>query len=162
MPPGSGAGSKPGSEPSREERTGGKPGDNQSSETRAEPGEDAQAKYQKKAGELQLEDIRKRVNADVLKRANMTEAEFQEFLKAKEDMLKKSPPPSSGKVDLVGPQKGNRGMRNQKIRRVEPGSTKPADKSDSIGPLEAPPEFREAYREFTRQMNEGRRANEQK
>jgi hypothetical protein len=162
VPPGSGAGSKSGSEPSREERAGANTGERQSGETRAEPGEDAQAKYQKKAGDLQLDDIRKRVNADVLKRANMTEAEFQEFLKAKEAMLKKSPPPPSGKDDLIAPQQGNRGLPNQKVRRVESTSTKPADKSDSIGPLEAPPEFREAYREFTRQMNEGRRANDQK
>src|SRR5262249_40172205 len=60
-----------------------------------------------KASDLQLEDLRKKINKDVLKEANMTEQEYQEFLKAYERMLKNKSAATDEKEKLAGPQQGN-------------------------------------------------------
>jgi hypothetical protein len=92
----------------------------------------------------------------------MTKEEFEEFLKAKEAMLKKNPPAASQKDKEAAARQGNRGLTNQGVRRVQPNAITPGSNSESIGPLDAPTEYREAYREFTRQLNEVRPPNEKK
>jgi hypothetical protein len=119
-------------------------------------------RYLKKAGELQLENIKKKVNKDVLKRLNMTDEEYQQFLKAYEAMLKRQAPPTAEKEDAVTPFRGNRDQQNQGVRKVEPGAQTKTGNLDRLGPTLAPPEFREAYKEFSRRLSELERSREKK
>ena len=74
---------------------------------------------------------------------------------------KKSAGPAVAEKQLA-PRQGNRGMPNQGVHRVESDSKASVASPDSLGPLEAPPEYREAYREFTRRLNEAERASEKR
>jgi len=109
----------------------------------------------KKAGDLQLEDLKKKVNKDVLKEANMTEEEYQNFLKSYQEMLKRKSPASSEKEKLDGPNRGNGGLPNQRgVRQVDPGArNKDVDHHSAVLPP-PPPEFREAQKKFSRLISE--------
>jgi hypothetical protein len=114
----------------------------------------ADPRFQKRAGNLQLEDIKKRVNDKVLKRANMTEQEYQDFLKAMEALRKRNPPGAADREKLADPSLGNRGSRNQGLRRVEPGKAGKPEDLQRAGPAQPPPEFQESFKKFSRALNE--------
>jgi hypothetical protein len=119
-------------------------------------------RYLQRPGELQLEDIKKKVNKDVLNRLKWTEEDYQQFLKAYEEMLKRQVPAAAEKEDPAHPFRGNRSSQNQGVRRVESGVQTKVGNLERIGPTQAPPEFREAYREFSRRLSELERSREQK
>src|SRR5262249_28429229 len=112
-------------------------------------------------GNLQLEDLKK-INPDLLKRANMTPEEFEKFKKAYADLLKREAARPSEKEALANPLKDNRRLPNQRVRQADTGlGTKP-DTVDGLAPASPPPEFREAYQEFSRRLSEKERTKEQK
>jgi collagen type III alpha len=100
-------------------------------------------------GILQLEDIRKRVNKDILKDAHMTEEDYQKFLKAYEEALRRRKDTS----------------RADKPPDTRPGAPLPSfggqavkgsgSKDDLGADAKAlpPPSYRDAYREFTKQLS---------
>jgi hypothetical protein len=124
-----------------------------------ERGEAPDPRFQKKAGALQLEDLKKKVTPDVLKKANMTEKEYQDFLRAYSEMLKRDQVEPGSDEKLANPKRTG-GLRNLAVKRVEGGKGK-ADRLQQAGPALPPPEFREAYKEFTEKLS-SERAREKK
>src|SRR5207302_1586822 len=121
QPGGSGAGRRSGDNPTEQAPNPTGSPDNQAERSpEPDPASRANAAYQKRAGELQLEDIKKKVNKDVLKQLNMSEEDFQKFVKAYDEMLKRKQPPGAEKENLTGPQRGNRSLPNQNVRAVAP------------------------------------------
>jgi hypothetical protein len=117
----------------------------------------------RRAGSLQLDDIRKKVTKDVLKKANMTEEEYQRFLQAREALLKQQPPQPTEKEKLAAPSRGGTtGLPSQGVRRVEPGKTDGAVPLERLDAAPAPPEFRESYREFSRMLSEWKKPGDKK
>jgi hypothetical protein len=118
-----------------------------------EPGQPANAKYQKRAGALQLEDLKKKVNKDVLKKANMTPEEYEQFLKAYQEMLKRKETEVGNEEKLTDPKAASRGLRSLKSRAGAgaKGKTDDLQHGDTSLP---PPEFREGYPEFARKLSE--------
>jgi hypothetical protein len=112
------------------------------------------AAYKTAAGELQLEDIKKRINKDVLRQLNMSDDDFQNFLKAYQEMQNRKHPATADKEKLAVPQTGNRTLSNTNVRRVEPGERGKAGTVQRLGPTFAPPEFREAYKEFSKRISQ--------
>ncbi len=127
-----------------------------------EPATAANAAHQKQAGELQLEEIKKRINKDVLKQLNMSEEDFQKFVKAYEEMLKRKPHASAEKENLADPQRGNRSLPSQNVRLIDPRAQGKDGTLQRLGPAVAPLEFREAYKEFSRRISELEQAKEKK
>lgn len=124
-------------------------------------GSAADPRFQKKAGELQLEDFKKKVTKEVLQKANMTEAEYQKFLKAYEEMLRKqkdAPPKTNEK--LADPKRKGGTLPNQGARRVKGEQDKNA--MQGSGPGTAPPEYLEAYRAFTEKLSNIDRGRDKK
>lgn len=126
-----------------------------------EPATPPNAAYQKRAGEMQLEDIKKKINKDVLRELNMTEEDFQKFAKAYEEMLKRKQP-AAEKENLAAPQRGNRALPNQDLRLVDPREQAKEGKLQRLGPAAVPPEFRDAYKEFSRRISELEKSKEKK
>jgi hypothetical protein len=117
-----------------------------------ETGAAADPRYQKKAGDLQLEDFKKKVTKDVLQKANMTEAEYQKFLKAYEEALKRQKQAPLAKAEpLPDPKRRGGGLKNQAAHRVQGVPAK--DATQSAGPGTAPPEYLEKYRDFTEKLS---------
>jgi hypothetical protein len=183
------AGARPGSEKDSERQQGagrpGKPGEadqkaeGQASERtgqgppRGRPGDQAvnanvpapesvapDPRHQKRAGVLQLEDIKKKVTPDVLKKANMTEDEYRQFLKAYEEMLKRRHADNVGQEKLTDPKSVGGSLSNRASHRVQ-GDGKSEDIQQG-GVALPPPEFREAYNEFTQKRNALERSKEKK
>ena len=111
---------------------------------------------------MQLEEFKKRVNKDVLKKANMTEEEYRQFLKAYEEMLRRKGPAAQEKEKLTAPQRGGGDLSNQNARRVVPGASGKAGDLLRGGPAVPPPEFRDAANEFSRKLSELERARQKK
>src|SRR5262249_20852429 len=108
------------------------------------PGDPALAS---KAGELQLDEFKKKVTKDLLKDLKWTEQDYQQFLKAYEQKLKQDRQRPLVKENLGGAQKPGL-LPNQAPRKLGHGTP------GTGGPLETgqalpPPEFREAQRNFT-------------
>jgi hypothetical protein len=127
---------------------------------RVEPPTPPNAEYKKRPGELQLDDIKKRINKDVLKDLSMTEEDFNRFVKAYQEMLKRKQPAAADKENLAGPQRGNRAQPNQKVRLVDPREQGKESNLQRQGPVPAPPEFREAYKEFSKRISEPEQTKE--
>ena len=125
----------------------------------AEPGQAANRKYQKRAGELQLDDLKKKVNKDVLKKANMTEEEYQQFLKAYQEMQKRKESDAGNEEKLTDPKAASPGLRSLKSRSAGTSKGKPDDLQHGGASL-PPPEYREAYQEFTRKLSDLERTRE--
>ena len=93
----------------------------------AEPGQAANREYQKRASALQLDDIKKKVNKDVLKKANMTEEEYQQFLKAYQEMQKRKESDVGNEEKLTDPKAASRGLRSLKSHSTGSSKGKPDD-----------------------------------
>jgi hypothetical protein len=126
----------------------------------ATPHGDEPGSKRPRAGELQLEDIRKKVTKDVLKKANMTEQEFQEFLRAYEAMLKRKQALDPGAEKLTDPKARGGNLKNIGAKRMQP--TGKDDKATRGALALPPPEFRDAYKEFTEKISEQGRPTEKK
>lgn len=108
--------------------------------------------FLRKSGDLQLEDFRKRVDKSVLDQVKMTEAEYQEFLKAYESLVKRAKAAKPEPADRVrGATKGG-SSANAAARKINPGE-KSGPKTERGGRGAAPPEFREQYKETTEQQS---------
>jgi hypothetical protein len=109
--------------------------------------------FLREAGEMQLEQFRKKVDRKVLEQLRMTEEEYQQFLKSYQDLVKRSKdapkPDAADKVRGAG-QGGS--AANTAARKVEAGP-KTGPKTDRGGRGVAPPEFRDQYREFTEEQS---------
>ncbi len=117
--------------------------------------------YQQKAGELQLENFRKKVTKDVLKKANMTEEEYRKFLQAYEEMLKrKQADPTAKDNKLANPKSRGGNLNSIGARRVEPKGKD--DKVQRNGLALPPPEYRDAYKEFTEKLSDLERSGDKK
>jgi hypothetical protein len=166
--PDKGDSGKQGGSPGKQEGNPTKPGDSaggnpgvgttgdrtsEATDTRtALEGTAANKAYQKKAGVLQLDTIKKKVTPDVLKKANMTELEYKDFLKAYEEMLKRKQAEPGNEEKLSDPKARGGSLSNRATRRVDKVKGK-ADTLQHRGEALAPPEFREAYREFTQELS---------
>lgn len=127
--------------------------DNRAAPVNEEVGTEANPEHQKRAAMLQLEDFKKRVTKDVLKKANMTEQEYRDFLKAYEELLNKQAATPGDNETLAAPQRGGGTLPNAGLRQVKPGSGT-ADQLRRAGPALPPPEFRELHKEFSRRLSE--------
>lgn len=108
---------------------------------------DPNEEFARRGGEMQLEDLKKVVTPGLLKRAGITEQEWQEFLRGARayDKTLQARPKTPGKVDLRG---GPTGLRGGGPRRIGPGGQQ--QDPLSVGRGVPPPEFRDAHRQFTR------------
>lgn len=105
--------------------------------------------FSKKGGELQLEDLKKRITPEVLKKAGLTDADWQQFLKdaqAYNEMLRQQ---AKAKPGLT--QKGT----TSKLGSLNPQEVK-TDPNAVLDPLQSgralpPPEFRLPQKRFTTQ-----------
>jgi hypothetical protein len=120
----------------------------------------ADPRNEKKAGELQIDDIKKKVNKDVLKKANMTEEEFQEFLKAYSAMLKRRQAAAGDEDKLTDPKARGGNLRNIGGKQAKP--TGKDDKTQKGGIALPPSEFREPYKEFSEKISGLKRNPESK
>ena len=94
--------------------------------------------------------MKKNVNDDVLKNANMSREEYDRFLKAYEQMLKNDRL-KPAKETLPAPFKGSAPEANRGIRQVD-AVADPKFSAERGGPAVPPPGFQDAYSKFTRGM----------
>src|SRR5262249_27219179 len=98
-------------------------------------------------------DLKKRVNPDVLKRAGISEAEWQQFLKDAaayeqlRDKLRTQPKSEPDRIRGKGTQLPGAASR---VVQNQPGTANPA----SIGQALPPPELRQAQDRFTKQKSQ--------
>jgi hypothetical protein len=98
------------------------------------------------AGTLQLEDIRKKLDKDMLKELNWTEEDKERFLKDYADALKRD---QAKKEKLAGPQ------NTSSLPSIGAQQVKPGDKTDTSSrdkPL-PPPEYRNPFAKFLEDVN---------
>ena len=83
---------------------------------------DADARHAARAGDMQLEDFRKKVDRKVLEELKMTEEEYAEFLRAYEAMVQRQ---KAAAVEAN--QRGGKGSSaaNTAAKRVQAGNAKP-------------------------------------
>jgi hypothetical protein len=119
------------------------------------PGEAANREFQKRSGDLQLEEFRKQAkNKEFLKKMNMSEEEYQQFIKGYEDMLKRQQAQQQvedNRQFAPGSRGGPSSLNTAGPRRVKSGTGNPGD-LENAGIDGAPPEYRKAYKEFTEEL----------
>ena len=110
-------------------------------------------KFRDLAGDLLLDKVKKSVNDDVLKEANMSPAEYEQFLKAYQNMLKSEQAKVGENEKLPAPNKGGAAQPNRGLHKVETNADAKIS-AESSGPALAPAEFRDAYSKFSRRLSE--------
>jgi hypothetical protein len=108
----------------------------------------ADPRYQRMAGQLQLDYIKQHMTPDVLKKYNMTPEQYKEFLKDYADLAKRQASRPGNEEKLTDPRANGNSVQSRGSRQVKPGAMK-EDRSNHAGQFEAPPEYRELYRGFT-------------
>lgn len=156
-------GNAPGEAKAGNQTAGGTPGGGARSGEAGGSGEEAPGaepadpSHSRRAGELQLQRFKDQVTRDMLKKLNMTEQEFKDFLKAYEAANRRKDA-ASAKEPLPGPQTGGP-LTNSGASRVTP--VKPlTDPLPTTGPSVPPPEFRKAYKDFTEELSKLKRKNQ--
>lgn len=105
----------------------------------------------KKVAELQLEQFRNRVNKKVLDDAKISPEAFEKFLRGWVEMKRKQGLLPSDEEKLPAPAQGG-GLPSVGASKVVGGEDRGGDvKAGARG--QAPPEFREAFRKFTRDLS---------
>ena len=100
---------------------------------------------------------------DVLREAKMTNAEYQQFLKEYEALLKQKAANPTPKEQLLPPQRGNAAaLPNQGVRRVDARNQPRAGEADKMGPALPPRRIREANKEFSKKLSDLQQSGEQK
>lgn len=107
-------------------------------------------KFGKKAGDLSLDKLKDKVTPDMLKKAGLSEKEWQQYLKdaqAYEEMLRRQKAQQSGKLpnELKG---GPSFLPGQGPRHLNPNAKGPTDPLQT-NQGQAPPGFREDYQLWT-------------
>jgi hypothetical protein len=108
-------------------------------------------RFQRMPGQLQLDYIEKHITPDVLKKLNMTPQEYQQFLKDYAERARRQAARPGSAEKLTDPRAIGNTVQNRGSRQVKPGMLK-EDRSSHAGQLEAPPEYRESYRDFTQKL----------
>jgi flagellar biosynthesis GTPase FlhF len=112
--------------------------------------------HKKKAAELQLDQLMKKVTPDMLKEMNWTEDDLRNWHARMKDRINRdyqkdleqyAPPQKSGKVSIGGP--GG-------VRTVDPGAASPQDLRH-LGKTTPAPEFRNSFQEFTQKLGQIRK-----
>ena len=109
--------------------------------------------YRNQAGDLILDKVKKNVTDNVLKEAGLTQAEYEQFMKAYEKMLKEDRQRAADQEKLPAPFQGGVQQPNRGVRKVD-AVTDPKFRAEQSGPASAPTEFGDAYKKFTRGMAE--------
>jgi collagen type III alpha len=110
-------------------------------------------KFLREAGDLQLEQFKKKVDSKVLEQLKMTDEEYQAFLRSYENLVKRSKDaPKPGADDRARGGATGGSSANAGAKKVENGpKTGPQTNRGGRGP--APPEFRDQYKEFTEEQS---------
>ena len=105
-----------------------------------------------RAAQMQLEDFAKRVDKDILKEAGVSEEAWKKYLESKRKQV--VPRATSRPEAPVDPQQA-KPLPSMGGRTIEPSGSGPGD---AHGPDrgQPPPGYRDAFREFTRQMSKGK------
>jgi hypothetical protein len=114
-------------------------------------GSPADPRFQRKAGVLQLEDIKKHISKDVLKRANMTEEEYRQWLAAYQKKLEREGNQKGNEERLIDPRLTGTKGASRGARQVKSNSKE--DRFQHASQTEPPPEYRDIYREFTEKLS---------
>jgi hypothetical protein len=146
--PGNSGVAKGGKQPAGSTAGGAPPENPKASAGPDSPEDDGTGRFNDKAGELQLENIKKKITEADLKKAGWTKKEFDDWLRAYEEALKQHKTVAAAKEKLATPKGGNSGLfGNQGVRKVNQ-STPRVDNLE-YGPSRPPPGFEEAQRKFT-------------
>jgi hypothetical protein len=102
----------------------------------------------RKAGDLQLEDLRRMVNKETLQKYNITQEEWDAHLKAEAEARAKLPKNDAAKADAKGGDRTGSTRVNAGVRKAETGPGKSGDLSRGAG-AKAPPEYSAASEKFS-------------
>jgi hypothetical protein len=102
-----------------------------------------------RAGVIQLEDIRKNINKDVLKAANMTEEQYREWEKAARELNQRLQAEAKSNDVPAAPQTGG-GLATTGGKRTDPGAKGQPGEVRNGGKVQPPPDYRDGWSEFTR------------
>jgi hypothetical protein len=127
----------------------------------AAKGAEASKEFQKKAGNLQLEDYKKKITKEMLEKAKISDQEYKDFLKAYEDKLKREAAEKTTPDKLPDARRTGGSMSNRSSRQVQ-STDKKEDKLQHAGKAEPPPGFGPAYKEFTEETAKSRTSPEKK
>jgi hypothetical protein len=117
--------------------------------------------HRRKAGDLTLEQFKDKVTAKDLEQLKMTPEEYQRFLREYAELQKRQPKNSGGPETLPGPRLGDRGPITTP-HTVNPTGKAPTDVLPGAAPAQAPPEYRNAYQEFTQGLSQVKRPADKK
>lgn len=112
----------------------------------------ANAENKKRAAELQLEELMKKITPEMLKERNWTEEDLQRWHSAMKDAIKRD----YDKEKMAKPQIGGAALPNsfRAGEKVTPGQ---APDLQNMGKTAPPPEIRNAYQEFTQELSKLKR-----
>jgi hypothetical protein len=113
----------------------------------------ANAENKKRAAELQLEELTKKITPEMLKERNWTQEDLQRWHEAMKDMIKRE-----HRADLEKLERGNGNSNLRGQFRQGTKDTGPATDLQKMGKTAPPPEIRNAYQEFTQELSKLKRA----
>ena len=105
-----------------------------------------------RAAQMQLEDFAKRVNKDILKEAGVSEEAWKKYLETKRKQLA---PPDKPRPEAPSAPRQAQQLPSMGGRTIQPAAP---GQGDDHGPDrgQPPPGYRDAYREFTREMSKSK------
>jgi hypothetical protein len=109
-------------------------------------------KSARRAGELQLDEFKKRVTPDMLKKVDMTPDQWKKFLQEYERRLGKLRAREKVQEKLEQPLVGSGPRPGPGVIKGRPGAGK-RESLDNVGPLLPPAEFQNSYRDFTEELS---------
>jgi hypothetical protein len=140
-----------GNNPGGGQGTGERPANAGSSNSSEEPGKAADPAHKKRAAELQLEELMKKITPEMLKERNWTQEDLNRFYKARKEMIDQEY--RRDVENLARPQVGGTNRLPGGVRTVTPGGTGTPQDLQNIGKTAPPPEFRNSYQEFTQELS---------
>ena len=117
----------------------------------AQAGAAADSDNLKKAGDLQLEEFKKKKDIAINK-LHWTEEQWQQFLNDYQAMLKRRQAEPAGAEALPDPRRGGGSLSNTGVQRVTGGSGQEGG-AQYRGPALPPPQFREAQKEWSEKVS---------
>ncbi|HLW67219.1 MAG TPA: hypothetical protein VKS79_18035 [Gemmataceae bacterium] len=118
---------------------------------------DPNKEFANRAGDLQLDEFKKKVTPEMLQKYGITEEQWKQYL---ENLAKhKDQPPNAedNKNDTVGGNRAGSSVLNKGPRKVETDPNAKAGDINTGGPGSAPPEYQDAASRFTRMISEGKK-----
>jgi hypothetical protein len=107
--------------------------------------------HKKRAGDLQLEEFRKRVTKEMLQKYNISQEEWDNHLRAEAERRKKdseAPPSDPSKDDTKAGNRGGSSRVNAGVTRAQAQPGKAGDLNRGAG-TKAPPEYSSASEKFS-------------